>query len=77
MRLLKRYPKSRKLYDTSTGTWVRLSGIVDLVRADVKFTAVDFETGEDITYDVLVKALSNTKDSTDRGALVDAMQRLP
>ncbi len=50
--LIKKYP-NRRLYNTSTSSYIVLDDIVELVRADVSFVIEDKKTGEDITRSIL------------------------
>ncbi|MEE9376180.1 MAG: polyhydroxyalkanoate synthesis repressor PhaR [Rhizobiaceae bacterium] len=46
--LIKKYP-NRRLYDTSTSSYIVLDDIVELVKSDIPFVIEDKKSGEDIT----------------------------
>ena len=50
--LIKKYP-NRRLYNTSTSSYIVLDDIVELVRTDTPFVIEDKKTGEDITRSIL------------------------
>ncbi len=50
--LIKKYP-NRRLYNTSTSSYIVLDDIVELVRSDTPFVIEDKKTGEDITRSIL------------------------
>ncbi len=58
-RLIKRYA-NRKLYDTGSGELTSLRRIEDLVRAGVDIRVIDYDTGEDMTGEVLVAILGHS-----------------
>lgn len=50
--LIKKYP-NRRLYNTSTSSYIVLDDVVELVRERVPFVIEDTKTGEDITRSIL------------------------
>ena len=50
--IIKKYA-NRRLYDTSTSSYVTLDHLSELVRREIDFEVVDAKTGEDLTRQVL------------------------
>ena len=50
--LIKKYP-NRRLYNTSTSSYIVLDDIVDLINSNKEFVIQDKKTGEDITRSIL------------------------
>ncbi|MEM8748891.1 MAG: polyhydroxyalkanoate synthesis repressor PhaR [Pseudomonadota bacterium] len=50
--LIKKYP-NRRLYNTSTSSYIVLDDIIELVKANTPFVIEDKKTGEDITRGIL------------------------
>ncbi len=50
--LIKKYP-NRRLYDTSTSSYIVLDDVIELVKADIPFIIQDKKSGEDITRIIL------------------------
>lgn len=55
-RIIKRY-QNRKLYDTSSSKYVTLNRLLDLVLSGIDFMVLDNKTKNDITSNILAKAL--------------------
>jgi len=55
-RVLKKYP-NRRLYDTSTSSYVTLSEVKDLVMQGVGFNVIDAKTQKDLTRAVLLQVI--------------------
>jgi len=53
---LRRYP-SRKLYNRTTSSYIRLSEVADMVRQGATIRVEDTETGEDVTRQVLLQII--------------------
>lgn len=56
VRVIKKYP-NRRLYDTTTSAYVKLSELRDLVMAHSDFVVRDARTGEDLTRSILLQIL--------------------
>ncbi|MEM9668938.1 MAG: polyhydroxyalkanoate synthesis repressor PhaR [Pseudomonadota bacterium] len=54
--VIKKYA-NRRLYDTSTSTYVTLDHLSDLVRKEIDFEVRDAKTGEDLTRSVLTQII--------------------
>ena len=54
--LIKKY-NNRKLYDTTTSSYITLTEICNYIRNDVKVKVISNTTGEDITNSILLDAL--------------------
>lgn len=65
---LRRYP-SRKLYNPSTSSYVRLQDVADLVRRGASIRVEDTETHEDVTRQVLLQIIMEQETQSDRGIL--------
>lgn len=65
--IIKKYA-NRRLYDTSTSSYVTLDHLSDLVRREVEFEVVDAKTGEDLTRQVLTQIIFE-KENKGEGAL--------
>ena len=65
--IIKKYA-NRRLYDTSTSSYVTLDHLSDLVRREIDFEVVDAKTGEDLTRQVLTQIIFE-KENKGEGAL--------
>lgn len=65
--IIKKYA-NRRLYDTSTSSYVTLDHLADLVRREVDFEVRDAKTGEDLTRGVLTQIIFE-KETKGDGAL--------
>lgn len=65
--IIKKYA-NRRLYDTSTSSYVTLDHLSDLVRREVDFEVVDAKSGEDLTRQVLTQIIFE-KENKGEGAL--------
>lgn len=65
--IIKKYA-NRRLYDTSTSSYVTLDHLSDLVRKEVDFEVRDAKTGEDLTRQVLTQIIFE-KETKGEGAL--------
>jgi polyhydroxyalkanoate synthesis repressor PhaR len=65
--IIKKYA-NRRLYDTSTSSYVTLDHLADLVRREVNFEVRDAKTGEDLTHAVLTQIIFE-KETKGDGAL--------
>ena len=64
-RIIKKYG-NRKLYDTQESRYVSLRDLKDYIRSGETVTIIDKQTGNDITSEVLTKAiLEDTQDERD------------
>ncbi|QYJ01535.1 polyhydroxyalkanoate synthesis repressor PhaR [Thalassovita mediterranea] len=65
--IIKKYA-NRRLYDTSTSSYVTLDHLADLVRREVDFEVRDAKSGEDLTRSVLTQIIFEKENKGD-GAL--------
>ena len=65
--VIKKYA-NRRLYDTSTSSYVTLDHLSELVRREVDFEVVDAKSGEDLTRQVLTQIIFE-KENKGEGAL--------
>ncbi|MEM8616130.1 MAG: polyhydroxyalkanoate synthesis repressor PhaR [Pseudomonadota bacterium] len=65
--IIKKYA-NRRLYDTSTSSYVTLDHLSDLVRQEIDFEVRDAKTGEDLTRQVLTQIIFE-KETKGEGAL--------
>ena len=65
--VIKKYA-NRRLYDTSTSSYVTLDHLSDLVRREIDFEVVDAKTREDLTRQVLTQIIFE-KENKGEGAL--------
>lgn len=65
--IIKKYA-NRRLYDTSTSSYVTLDHLSELVRREVDFEVVDAKSGEDLTRQVLTQIIFE-KENKGEGAL--------
>ncbi|GAB5457920.1 MAG: polyhydroxyalkanoate synthesis repressor PhaR [Henriciella sp.] len=73
--IIKKYA-NRRLYDTSTSSYVTLEHLSDLVRKEVSFEVRDAKTGEDLTRQVLTQIIFE-KETKGEGALpIDFLRKL-
>ncbi len=56
VRLIKKYP-NRRLYDTKTSSYVKLSDIKILVHSNIEFKVIDAKTNEDLTRNILLQII--------------------
>lgn len=54
--IIKKYP-NRRLYDTSTSTYITLSDIKDMVLRSEEFKVIDAKTSEDLTRQTLMQIM--------------------
>src|SRR5262245_48355572 len=66
---LRRYP-SRKLYNKTASTYVRLPDVADMVRRGANIRVEDTETGEDVTRQVLLQIIMEQEQSA--GSMLSA-----
>lgn len=73
--IIKKYA-NRRLYDTSTSSYVTLEHLSDLVRKEVSFEVRDAKSGEDLTRQVLTQIIFE-KETKGEGALpIDFLRKL-
>lgn len=71
--IIKKYA-NRRLYDTSTSSYVTLDHLADLVKRQVEFEVVDAKTGENLTRSVLTQIIFE-QESKGTGALPTSFLR--
>ncbi|HIK64758.1 MAG TPA: polyhydroxyalkanoate synthesis repressor PhaR, partial [Henriciella marina] len=62
--IIKKYA-NRRLYDTSTSSYVTLDHLADLVRREVDFEVRDAKSGEDLTRSVLTQIIFEKENKGD------------
>ncbi len=65
---LRRYP-SRKLYNKTASSYVRLPEVADMIRQGANIRVEDTETGEDVTRQVLLQIIMEQEGQADRAVL--------
>ena len=55
-RVIKKYP-NRRLYDTTTSTYITLTEVKQLVMDSAAFQVIDAKTGEDLTRSILLQII--------------------
>jgi polyhydroxyalkanoate synthesis repressor PhaR len=65
---LRRYP-SRKLYNKTTSSYIRLPEVAEMVRRGANVRVEDTETGEDVTRQVLLQIIMEQENHADRAVL--------
>lgn len=65
---LRRYP-SRKLYNKSSSSYVRLPDVAELIRQGATVRVEDTETGEDVTRQVLLQIIMEQENRSDQAML--------
>lgn len=65
---LRRYP-SRKIYNKTTSSYIRLPEVADMIRDGANIRVEDTETGEDVTRQVLLQIIMEQEHASDRGVL--------
>ncbi|MBI1360659.1 MAG: hypothetical protein GC155_10325 [Alphaproteobacteria bacterium] len=65
---LRRYP-SRKLYNKTASSYVRLPEVADMIRKGANIRVEDTETGEDVTRPVLLQIIMEQENHSDQAIL--------
>ncbi|MDZ4762702.1 MAG: polyhydroxyalkanoate synthesis regulator DNA-binding domain-containing protein [Alphaproteobacteria bacterium] len=65
---LRRYP-SRKIYNKTASSYVRLPEVAEMVRAGANVRVEDTETGEDVTRQVLLQIIMEQENHADQAIL--------
>jgi polyhydroxyalkanoate synthesis repressor PhaR len=65
---LRRYP-SRKLYNKSASSYVRLPEVAEMIRKGASIRVEDTETGEDVTRQVLLQIIMEQENHSDQAIL--------
>jgi polyhydroxyalkanoate synthesis repressor PhaR len=65
---LRRYP-SRKLYNKSSSSYVRLPDVAEMIRKGAAIRVEDTETGEDVTRQVLLQIIMEQENRSDQAML--------
>ena len=73
--IIKKYA-NRRLYDTSTSSYVTLDYLSDLVRRGVEFEVRDAKSGEDLTRAVLTQIIFEKETKGDGALPVDFLRQL-
>ncbi|MBO6608337.1 polyhydroxyalkanoate synthesis repressor PhaR [Altererythrobacter sp.] len=60
--IVKKYA-NRRLYNTSTSSYITLDDLAGMVREDVDFQVLDAKTGEDITHSILTQIIMDEEAS--------------
>ncbi len=56
VRTIKKYP-NRRLYDTSTSSYITLDGVRTMVMGAEQFVVIDSKSGDDITRSILIQII--------------------
>jgi len=56
-RLIKKYPNNRRLYDTSTSSYITLEEVRQLVLEEIPFKVIDKKDGKNITRNILMQII--------------------
>jgi polyhydroxyalkanoate synthesis repressor PhaR len=75
MILIKRYA-NRKMYNTTTRSYVTLDEIADLLQGGGEVSVIDHTTGEDITTSTLTQILAQQEKSINGSVPQDLLQRM-
>jgi polyhydroxyalkanoate synthesis repressor PhaR len=70
LKTLKKYP-NRRIYDTSTSEYIKLSDVREMVLADQPFKVVDSKTGADLTRATLIQIISELESEGHRSLLTN------
>ncbi len=70
LKRLKKYP-NRRIYDTSTSEYIKLSDVREMVLADQPFEVVDSKTGADLTRSTLIQIISELESEGHRSLLTN------
>ena len=73
--IIKKYA-NRRLYDTSTSSYVTLDHLSDLVKRGVDFEVVDAKSGEDLTRQVLTQIIFEKENKGERALPLDFLRKL-
>jgi polyhydroxyalkanoate synthesis repressor PhaR len=73
--LIKKYP-NRRLYNTSSGTYVNLEEIAALIRQGQEIQVVDAKTGEDLTRVVLTQIIVEDAREAPTGLPLELLRQL-
>ena len=73
--LIKKYP-NRRLYNTSSGTYVNLNDLAALIRKGEDMQVVDAKTGEDITRVVLTQIIVEDAKDAPTGLPLELLRQL-
>ena len=60
--IVKKYA-NRRLYNTSTSSYITLDDLAGMVREDVQFQVLDAKTGDDITHSILTQIIMDVEAS--------------
>ena len=60
--IVKKYA-NRRLYNTSTSSYITLDDLAGMVREDVQFQVLDAKTGDDITHSILTQIIMDEEAS--------------
>ena len=73
--VIRKYP-NRRLYDTSSGKYVNLDDLADMVRKGIDIQVVDAKTGEDITRVVLTQIIVEDAKGRPTGLPLEFLRQL-
>jgi len=73
--IVKKYA-NRRLYNTSTSSYITLDDLAGMVRENVDFVVLDAKTGEDITHSILTQIIMDEESSGEQMLPVSFLRQL-
>lgn len=73
--IVKKYA-NRRLYNTSTSSYITLDDLAGMVRDDVEFQVLDAKTGDDITHSILTQIIMDEESSGEQMLPVSFLRQL-
>lgn len=73
--IVKKYA-NRRLYNTSTSSYITLEDLAAMVRDNVEFQVLDAKTGEDITHSILTQIIMDEESSGEQMLPVSFLRQL-
>lgn len=73
--IVKKYA-NRRLYNTSTSSYITLDDLAAMVRDNVEFQVLDAKTGEDITHSILTQIIMDEESSGEQMLPVSFLRQL-
>lgn len=73
--IVKKYA-NRRLYNTTTSSYITLDDLADMVRDNVDFQVLDAKTGEDITHSILTQIIMDEESSGEQMLPISFLRQL-
>ncbi|TNE47355.1 MAG: polyhydroxyalkanoate synthesis repressor PhaR, partial [Sphingomonadales bacterium] len=73
--IVKKYA-NRRLYNTSTSSYITLDDLATMVRENVEFQVLDAKTGDDITHSILTQIIMDEEASGEQMLPVSFLRQL-